>query len=298
MNEGILEEGNFIKSVESGENVSQNQIHDLIFNREIEWREIIFDLINTKQLDPWDVDIGVLSDSFFERIEELQEMDFFVSSKVLLAASLLLRLKSELLLSFHVRTIDDVLFGRENEVNSVRSSFERIELDEEIPELIPKTPMPRYKRVTLNQLIDSLNRAIVTENRRIKKTIVNQNALRETGITLPKRDFNIQSKLKDLRNRLNAHFDLNSSDKRVAYTNFIGEEREDRALSFFPLLQLENNGEIWLEQEELFDEIHIWFKHIFLKHNPDPFEDLKINLGELTSEELRRLEEVEEGEVL
>ena len=43
-------------------NVNQDQIHDLIFSREIGWQEIIYDLINTEQLDPWDINLGVLTD--------------------------------------------------------------------------------------------------------------------------------------------------------------------------------------------------------------------------------------------
>jgi len=281
---GIEEEGNLT--------TGQDQVHDLLFNREIGWKEIIFDLINTEQLDPWDVDIGVLSDKFFVRIDEMEQMDFFVSSKVLFAASLLLRLKSELILNKYIRSIDDVLFGRDEE-SQRKKILERIELDEDIPDLIPKSPMPRYRKVTLHELIESLNKAIVTENRRIKKTIVNQNALRETGITLPKRKSNIANKVKTIHGRIIAHFDANASHKRVAYTHLIGEEKEERALSFFPLLELESNGKIWLDQEASFEEIHIWMKHIFLKHNPDPFEDLRLDVSVLTPEETARLDAVE-----
>ncbi len=78
-------------------NVNQEQVHDLLFNREIGWQEIIYDLINTEQLDPWDVDIVVLTNEYLKRIQQLEEMDFFISSKVLLAAALLLRIKSEIL---------------------------------------------------------------------------------------------------------------------------------------------------------------------------------------------------------
>lgn len=278
--------------------VSQEQVHDLIFNKELSWKEIIFDLINTEQLDPWDINISILADRFLDKVQEYQEMDFFISSKVILAASLLLRLKSELILSKYVRGIDDILFGRE-EVDKHKSSFERIELDEDIPELILKTPMPRFKRVTLNELIESLNKAIVTENRRIKKTIVNQNALRETGIILPQRKEGISERMKKLHSRLMSHFEANKSHKRVPYSKFVGSEKDERALSFFPLLQLESNGEVWLEQEGVFEEIHIWIKHVFLKHNPNPFSDLELDKSILTEEELARLEEVEKlGDLL
>ncbi len=278
--------------------VSQEQVHDLLFSYELSWKEIILDLIYTEQLDPWDVDIGRLSDSFLAKIDSFEEMDFFVSSQVLLAASLLLRIKTERILSHYMKGVDEILFDSPEKEEKKSSSFERIELDEEVPELILKTPMPRYKRVTLNELIESLSKAIVTENRRIKKTIVNKNALRETGISLPKKEVSISRKMKEIHGRLRAHFDANVSHKKVAYTKFIGEGREERLLSFFPLLQLEMNGDVWLEQEGIFDEIHIWIKEVFLKYNPDPFEDIRLELGGYSEEEISKLNEIEMGKDL
>jgi segregation and condensation protein A len=258
---------------EEGENtVNQEQVHDLLFSQEIGWREIIYDLIKTKQLDPWNIDIAILTEGFLEKIQKYEETDFFVSSRILFAAALLLRIKSELILSRYMKSIDEILFGEKEDEKT--NSFERIELDEEIPELIPRSPMPRFRKVTLKELIDSLNKAIITENRRIKKEIVNKNALRETGISLPKRKYNIKSKLKQIHGTVIAYFDANKSHKKVSYTKIIGNDKEERALSFYPILQLENNGEFWLEQEKHFEEIYIWLKKVFLKYNPNPYEDL------------------------
>ena len=61
--------------------VKQEQIHDLLFNRELGWREIIHDLINTEQLDPWDVNIVILTDKYLGGIQKFEETDFFISSK-------------------------------------------------------------------------------------------------------------------------------------------------------------------------------------------------------------------------
>jgi len=143
-------------------NVKQEQIHDLLFNREIGWQEIIYDLINTEQLDPWNINIIILTDKYLVKISELEEADFFVSSKVLLAASLLLRIKSEILLNKYIKSIDEILFGKKEDKKYIS---ERIELDEEIPLLIPRSPMPRFRKVTLKELIESLNKAIGTEKR-------------------------------------------------------------------------------------------------------------------------------------
>jgi len=252
--------------------VQQEEIHELLFSRELGWQDIIYDLINTEQLDPWNIDISVLTDKYLSKIQEFEEMDFFVSSKVLLAASLLLRIKSEILLNKYIKSIDEILFGREEKK---RYEVERIELDEEIPELIPRSPMPRYKKVTLKELIESLNKAIKTENRRITREIINKNALRDSGISLPNRKFNIKNKIKEIYERLNIHFDKNKEHKKISFTEFIGNDREERIFSFAPLLHLDNQKKIWIEQDGHFNEIHIWLNKIYMKHNPDPFVDLK-----------------------
>lgn len=264
-------------SLNSTNSVKQDQIHDLIFSREIAWQEIIYDLINTEQLDPWDIDIIILTDKYLIKIQELEEADFFISSKVLLAASLLLRIKSEILLNKYIKSIDEILFGGKEEK---RYSMERIELDEEIPELTPRSPVPRFRRVTLQELIDSLNKAIVTENRRIRKEIMSKDALREAGIALPKRKFSIRDKIKEIYQGLLSHFKKNNHKKRVGYSEFIGNNKEEKIISFAPLLHLDNQKKVWLEQEAHFEEIYIWLKEVYFKHNPDPFADLKEEIKE------------------
>ncbi|HJX50537.1 MAG TPA: segregation/condensation protein A [Candidatus Nanoarchaeia archaeon] len=273
--------------------VKQEQIHDLLFSREIGWQEIIYDLINTEQLNPWDIDITILTEGYLKKISELEEADFFVSSKVLLAASFLLRIKSEILLNKYIKSIDEILFGKKE---STYHKLERIELDEELPELIPRSPIPRFKKVTLQELISALNQAIHTENRRIKKEIINRNALRESEISLPKRRFSIKDKIKQLYTKLVLHFNDNKESTKITYSEFIGTDRENRILSFAPLLHLDNQKKVWLAQTNHFDEIDIWLKHIFLKHNSDPIEELRkeleAELRELDSKKRKRIQKI------
>lgn len=271
----------------------QEQIHDILFNREIGWKDIIYDLINTEQLDPWDVNITLLTEKYLDKIRSLEQADFFISSKVLLAASLLLRIKSEILLNRYIQSIDEILFGKKQDK---KYTMERIELDEQIPELIPRSPMPRFKKVTLKELIESLNKAISTENRRIKKEIINRNALRETGISLPKRKVNIRDKIKEIYKNLASYFEKNKEHKKIAFTNFVGKTKEEKIITFSPLLHLENQQKVWLEQENHFEEIYIWLKKIYLQHNPHPFEELRKELNqeikEMDKEQEKRLAKI------
>jgi len=282
---------------EAKPSIKQEQIHDILFSREIGWQEIIYDLINTEQLDPWDINITILTDRYLIKIQEIEEADFFISSKVLLAAAFLLRIKSEILLSKYNKSIDDILFERKEKEKQV---LERIELEEEIPLLIPKSPMSRLRKVTLKELMEALNKAIITENRRIKKEIINKNALRETEISLPKRKFSIKDKIKEIYEKLFGYFKENKGKYRISYTDFVGISKEERIIAFSPLLHLEHQKKVWLEQEKHFDEFFIWLKDVYFTQKGDPFADLKKELGEETADadwKQEMIEQIDEEEI-
>lgn len=280
--------GNISAEKRSGK-TNQEQIHDILFSREISWQEIIYDLINTEQLDPWDINISVLTNKYLERISRLEEQDFFVSSKVLLAAAFLLRIKSELLLSRYLKSIDEILFGKKEDEKIVRQ-IDWSEIDvADLPDLVPKSPLPRFRRVSLQELISSLDRAIITENRRIKKEILNSNTLRETSISLPKRKYSLQTKSREIYGKLLDFIKNNSVDK-IAFTSLSGEEREERIISFYTLITLESQGKVWLEQDSHFGEFYIWPKELYFSVHPNHFLDL---IKEY-EEDLRKEEEEEE----
>jgi segregation and condensation protein A len=261
--------------------VPQEQIHGILFNRELGWQEIIYDLINTEQLDPWDINISLLADKYLERIENMPEVDFFVSSKVLLAASLLLRIKSEILLNKYLKSIDEILFEKKE---LKKHTLERIELDEDIPELVLRTPLPRFKKVTLKELMESLGKAITTENRRVNKVILNSNAVRETSFSLPKKTFKLKDKIREIYSKIYSHFTINESQHKISFNQF-ALSRDEKLISFSPLLHLEHQKKLWLEQEAHFEEIYIWLEETHLKHHPNRFADLKQEIEEEIMEE-------------
>ncbi|MBU0959011.1 MAG: hypothetical protein KKB31_03640, partial [Nanoarchaeota archaeon] len=221
---------------------------------------------------------------FLIKIQDLEEADFFVSSKVLLAAAILLRIKSEIILSKYIHSIDDILFGGKE---TKKYELERIELDEQIPELVPRSPIPRFRKVTLEELMESLNKAIKTENRRIDKEVIKTNAIREVGISLPKKTINIRDRIRDIHKNLIDYFKKNNDSKKISYSDFIGKERDERIIAFSPLLHLENQKKVWLSQDNHFEEIYIWLKHVYFQNNPDPFAELKTELEE-EIEELKK----------
>ncbi|MEM4271822.1 MAG: segregation/condensation protein A [Candidatus Pacearchaeota archaeon] len=248
------------------ERVGQEQIHGLLFEEKLSWQSIIYDLIRTEQLDPWDIDLGVLTNKYLEKIVELEEANFFISSQVLLAASLLLRLKSEILLDEYIPGLDAILFNKKTDEQK-KYTQERIELGEEIPELTLRTPLPRFKKVTLDELMAALGHAIKTENRRIRKVIIAKQQELETALAIPKHRINVKERIREVYSKLKYIFE--KQDKKVPFSSISGNTKEEKIATFVPLLHLDNQHKVWLEQEKHFDEIWILLKTIYEQKNSE-----------------------------
>ena len=273
------------------EKISQDQLYDMITSKEASWRAIIYELIQTEQLDPWDINISLLAQKYLEKIRKLEETNFFVSSKVLLAASLLLRIKSEILLNKYIRSLDEILFGKKEEE---KRQAERIEIDEsELPELIPRTPLPRFRQVTLQELMSALGKAINTEHRRIKREVSIKQAERWAQVDIPKTRVNIRDRIRHVYAKI--HVYLKKKPKsRISFTELAGKGREERLASFLPLLHLDNQQKVWLEQHQHCDEIWIWLYEIFKKQRALDFveEEIEEIEREMDDEQLKRIEKI------
>lgn len=269
--------------------INQNQFFDLISSGEIGWQGIIYDLIKTEQLDPWDIDLGVLADKYVETIQLMEEADFFISSKILLACSLLLRLKSEILINSYIQDLNDALYGRKNDK---KYEIERILINEdELPILVPRTPMARHKKVTLKELIGALNQAIETENRRIKKEIKGRQAQKSLLVVMPNSNFiPLKVRIKNIFGIVSHH--IKNGDKEHLEFSELAPSKEEKLASFVPMLHLSNEGRVFLRQPKHFEEIHLR-----LKIHEDELKELEAELGLITGEEIEEFEEelIEEG---
>jgi len=257
--------------MKGGDKINQDQFYSLITGGELSWQTIICDLIKTEQLDPWDIDLFVLSNKYLEIIEKLEEANFYVSSKVLFACSLLLRLKSEILINSYIQSLDDALYGRDDKK---KYELERIELDEDdLPVLSPRTPMSRNRKVTLEELMSALNKAINTENRRIKREITSKQTEKAIKMVLPRID------LVPLKVRTKKIFEIlkiylgNGNSHHMKFSSLVST-REERLASFVPLLHLSNNGKLYLRQVRHFEEIYMSFEM-----HKDELKELENELG-------------------
>ncbi|MEA3248088.1 MAG: hypothetical protein U9Q73_00100 [Nanoarchaeota archaeon] len=256
--------------MESDDRINQNQFFDLITGEDLNWQTIIYDLIKTEQLDPWDIDIKLLAERYIEIIQQLEEGNFFVSSKVLLACSLLLRLKSEILINSYIQDLNTALYGRKDEK---KYELERIEIDEgELPTLVPRTPMARHRKVTLKELMAALNNAINTENRRIKRTIKGQQAKKSLLTVMPRGiQVPLKVRVKNIFGIIQNHLGQNNTHMKFSQ---LAPTKEEMLASFIPVLHLSNHEKIYLRQQIHFEEIHM-----SLKIHDEELKELEETLG-------------------
>lgn len=235
-----------------GEKINQSQFFDLITGDEFSWQAIIMDLMRTEQLDPWDIDISLLADKYVERIKQIEDPDFLRSSKVLYACAYLLRLKSEELANQDIARLNDELYGKK-EIQSILN-IDNFNIDEDLlPILIPKTPLARQKKVTLDELMNALNYAMNTENRRIKKEIKIKQAEKSALVIIPKNHISLAERIKKIQNFIVGYLNYNDC---IDFDS-ISKDNAEKIASFLPLLQLANQEEIYLWQQFAFSKIDI-----------------------------------------
>ena len=58
------------------------------------WKQVLIELVMTERLDPWNIDIVVVADSFFNYVKKMEKFDFHIPANIILASAILLKYKS------------------------------------------------------------------------------------------------------------------------------------------------------------------------------------------------------------
>ena len=217
---------------------------------------ILVELAKADKIDPWDIDIMQLTDSFLGRVTELKKMDLRISSRTLLYSAVLLRMKSS------------GIFGieKEEDVELYSDFFDELDLPEPAEFPIPKLPVRRVstRPVTLNELILELKKAENTFSRKNEKKKARQVAGEHDIFSGPQlttgdllgiaHEETISSRLALIWARLEELF---KNQPLVTLSSFF-EASEDRIMDYLSLLFLASNRKIWLYQNKLFGELYIY----------------------------------------
>ncbi len=233
------------------------RIFNIIFSKadEITWQSIIYELVKTEQMDPWDIDVSILAQKYIDMIRNLKEHDFRVSGKVLLAAAILLKIKSNKLVGEDLSELDRLLIGVEEEMEELAfDETSDIHKLEEIPSLIPRTPQPRKRKVSIFDLVEALERALEVKKRRLLKSIPPLN------LEAPKKKKDITEIIREVYGKIKSFFISTIKDKLTFSKLLPSNSKEDKVHTFIPLLHLAQQNKIELMQQTPFGEIEILLK--------------------------------------
>ncbi len=237
-------------------------MHDKLYqliveNDDISWKAILLDLVNSEQMDAWDIDIGVLTQRYIDRIKQLKVTNLKVSGKVLLAAAILLKIKSKRLVGEDMNEFDRLLASSElseeqfyDELEQQLAQGEVAGMHDPSLELIPRVPQPRKRKVSVYDLVRALEQALEVKKRRIF------NSLHVVDVKVPEKKMDIGAAMQSLYGKLVGLFAKGM--KKLTFSSLVPtKNREDKIYTFIPLLHLANEQKVELGQKEHFGEIEI-----------------------------------------
>ena len=202
------------------------------------------DLVLSREIDPWDIDIIDLTNKFLERIRKLKTLDLRISGKTILTASMLLRMKSEELM-------------REDEKEEVDDEFfdfwEDIENAEfEIDDIKPPLRRRNVGRMTLPELFEALIDAL-EDGEKPKKKVITKIGPQLYQIDEIKAD--IRKQVEKLYQQL---LELKDLSDIISFRDLLEEKTPlEVARIFLYILFLYSDKKIDVTQEIMFGEIFI-----------------------------------------
>ncbi len=234
-----------MEEVEKKEN--EENILKTIIEKE-SWEDVIYYIVSLEQLNPWDVNIVKLTESFIKFIRNANEtVDFRIPAKVVFVAAILLRLKADYLSIFEEEeeSVEEML--KEDK------PFAELGIDPNLVQLgYPVRRSPK-RQVTLEELIVALRKALAVNERKEERVKVARRQLQI--VTVAEEDITVRTEkmlkeIGDLMEKL--HKD------KIEFSQIVKEWKKDKIIEkFVPLLHLESDGKVVGEQENFFKEILI-----------------------------------------
>ncbi len=222
---------------------------------EVTWKTILYDLVKSEEMNPWDIDIKVLSKKYLQIIKEMKEHDLKISGKILLAAAILLKIKSTHLIDNDIANLDRLIsqteeeFSDEEPIEDFSVSSEKKEREKF--KLIPRNPQPRSRKVSIHDLVEALQKAMESK----KRTLAKQ---RPVKFVMPKRGIDIMEVIRDIYHKI-AYYSDKKQLKKITFTQLLPPRagKQEKVYTFLPLLHLENQQKVETSQKEPFDEIFV-----------------------------------------
>jgi segregation and condensation protein A len=208
------------------------------------WKTILLELIDTKKLDPWNIDIIDISDAFMKKVKEMEQLDLLVQANVILAAAILLRYKSDYLKFLQYQEqMTDYIPDDEPFLNS-----------DEIPQLTLTSRIPPKRQVTLEELVNEMEQIIRYESderliRKPKGTI-------DEVVNFKLEEQDIETRMNEITNKIKGSID---EEGWTLFSRLLKNRNDNIELIYalMSILHLTQKETIDIKQDKLFGEIFI-----------------------------------------
>ena len=119
----------------------EEKIYDMMLDGDkVDWKAFLYQLIYDEGLNPWDVDLGILTKRYLEVLKSIKKIDFNISGKFLTIAIFLLKTKAENLVEKDLRGMEEKIASVQ-ETDMLEDNFETLEdFDNQLDELIDNGP--------------------------------------------------------------------------------------------------------------------------------------------------------------
>jgi segregation and condensation protein A len=227
---------------------SEGDILELI-KQENSWEQILYDVVAIQNMDPWNLDIMLLSKGFADYISGIKELDFRIPAKWVIIACILLRMKSD-----HIKILKmDEDPDEYMDLDELEELAEIEEAEVERLELDPLEAVPKRKpvrQVTITELVSSLKKVIKAEKRRELRIQKRKDKVKISSDDITRRIDNLYSKIGDMLTTIR--------ENEVKFSKLVGQWKRGKVVdTFLPLVHLDHEKKVACRQDKIFEEIFI-----------------------------------------
>lgn len=237
----------------------QEKIYEILTEQDdVTWKSILYDLVKSENMNPWDIDLTVLTKRFISLVKNSQETDLKFSGKMFLAAAILLKIKSAYLIDHDISKLNQLIDDMEKDEDWDEGEDDFYNTtptkNKQKYTLIPKNPQPRSRKMSIHDLVEALQRAMDTKKRVLQKK-------KPLKFVMPERKMDIMDLIREVYNKIN-YYSKKEKKKKLTFSKLLPPraKKVDKVYTFIPMLHLENEDKISIKQKKAFDEIYVSIK--------------------------------------
>ncbi len=227
--------------------------------------EILVQLAEKGDIDPWDIDIIDVTNKYLDALDRSPRENLLNAGRAIFFASVLLRLKSDILLNLSNETLlssqqtenffpeDDLLLG-DGEIHLDLSKLEGFIVRSSLGK------QQRKRKISLSDLIFALQQAEEEEERRtLRAKMRADRAFTIDASEIPENVLEIahEEDIDIVAEKVEAIIQEHLTGPEPITMSFIAEILNSRANTFLALLFLTHSQKIVLEQKEFYSEVFI-----------------------------------------